>query len=96
MIDLESLNNWSDMLVDRDVITLLQAIWAVMYQQIANQAPVHSLINVEMNLYKFRQMENMSNAVYLEKLKGLIEVYEHASSEPGMSQQCIAHFMNLD
>ena len=84
------------MLANRDVIALLQAIWVVMYQCITNQALVHSLIDAETNLHKFRQTENMSNAVYLEKLKGLIEVYEHAGGEPGMSQQCIADFTNLD
>ena len=58
------------MLANRDVITLLQAIQVAMYQHITNQAPVHSLINAEMNLHKFRQTENMSNASLSGEVEG--------------------------
>jgi hypothetical protein len=52
-----------------------------MYEQGTNQAPVHSIIKVELALYSFKQTEGMSNAVYLEKMKSVIEVYEHASGK---------------
>ena len=33
---------------------------------------------------RFRQSERMSNSDYLEKLRDLVEVYEHLSGEPGI------------
>ena len=35
---------------------------------------------------RFRQSERMSNSDYLEKLRDLVEVYEHLGSEPGTSK----------
>ena len=35
---------------------------------------------------RFRQSERMSNSDYLEKLRDLVEVYEHLSGEPGISK----------
>ena len=92
---LESLDNWNDMLQDKDLIELLREIRTAMCQRVTNQAPAHSLIDAETNLHKFRQTENMSNTAYLEKLKSLVEVYEHAGGEPGMTQQRVANFTDL-
>ena len=66
-----------------------------MYQQAANQAPVHSLLEAEAALHKFRQTKNMSNVTYLEKVKSLIEVYEHAGGEPGTNAQHVIEFTDL-
>ena len=35
---------------------------------------------------RFRQSERMSNSDYLEKLRDLVEVYEHLGGEPGTSK----------
>ena len=34
----------------------------------------------------FQQSERMSNSDYLEKLRDLVEVYEHLGGEPGTSK----------
>ena len=80
---------------DKDVLALLHLVCASMCQQTTNQAPVHSLIEAEAALHKFRQTENMSNTTCLEKLKSLIEVCEHAGAEPGATPQRVADHTDL-
>jgi len=93
---LKALDAWSNIVTTKDVIELLREIRMAMCQQTTNQAPVHSLIDAESALHKFRQTENMSNAACLEKSKGLIEVCEHARGEPGTSAQQVADFTDMD
>ena len=92
---LEGSPTWGTIMSTKDLIALLRLIRASMYQQAANQAPVHSLLEAEAALHKFRQTENMSNATYLEKVKSLIEVYEHAGGEPGTNAQRVIEFTDL-
>ena len=47
---------------------------------------MHALIDAETTLMRFCQSERMSNSDYLEKLRDLVEVYEHLSGEPGTSK----------
>ena len=42
-----------------------------------------ALIEAEITLMHFRQSERMSNSDYQEKLRDLVEVYEHLNGEPG-------------
>ena len=46
----------------------------------------HALIEAEITLMHFCQSERMSNSDYLEKLRDLVEVYEHLGGEPGTSK----------
>ena len=79
-----------------DVISLLRLIQNSMYEQTANQAPVHSLVKAEGQLHSLHQTEHMSNTAFFEKAKSLMEVCEHAGREPGASQARINQFTVMD
>ena len=45
-----------------------------------------ALQDTELSLYTFRQGETMTNGIYLEKYKGLIEHDEHYGGQPGLQE----------
>ena len=57
-----------------------------LYQRATRRQETHALIEAETTLMRFRQSECMSNSDYLEKLRDLVEVYEHLGGEPGTSK----------
>ena len=61
-------------------LQLLTMIRQSLYSGATTRKDVHSLINTESDLHKFKQSEGMSNSDYHEKLKGLIEIYEFQDS----------------
>ena len=53
----------------------------------------HAYIDAEYTLVSFRQPERMSNSAYLEKLKSLVEVFEHLGGEPGTSAARVQQYL---
>ena len=51
-----------------------------------SQKDTHALIDTELALHCFKQMEQMSNPELHEKLHEFIEVYDHLGGEPWMSR----------
>ena len=69
-----------------NALGLLCLIQQSLYQRATRRQETHTLIEAEIALMHFRQSERMSNSNYLEKLRDLVEVYEHLSGEPGTSK----------
>ena len=76
----ESINNASN------PITLLRTIQQSLYHHATRRKDTHALLEAELALHKFQQTKRMSNSNYLEKLRELVEVYEHLGGEPGCSE----------
>ena len=70
-------NNWPSVNGSSNPLELLRLIRQLLLTGATTRKDVHALIDAESALYKFRQSKLMPNSEYLEKLKGLIEVYEH-------------------
>ena len=60
-----------------DVLQLLILIRQSLYNRATTRQATHAFIEAEMELFKFKQSESMSNSEYMEKLKGLVEVRLH-------------------
>ena len=87
--DWEAINNTSN------PIALLRIIRQSLYHRATHRKDTHALLEAELTLQKFRQTEQMSNSDYLEKLRELVEVYEHLGGEPGCSDSRInAHLID--
>ena len=69
-----------------NALGLLRLIRQSLYQRATRRQETHALIEAETSLMRFRQSERMSNSDYLEKLRDLVEVYEHLGWEPGVSK----------
>ena len=80
---IEAASNWPSVNGSSDPLELLRLIRQSLFTGATTRKDVHALIDAESALYRFRQSERMTNSEYLEKLKGLIEVYEHFGGEPG-------------
>ena len=76
----ESINNASN------PIALLRTIRQSLYHRATRRKDTHALLEAELALHKFRQTERMSNSDYLEKMRELVEVYEHLGGKPGCSE----------
>ena len=60
-----------------------------LYHRATRRKDTHALLEAKLALHKFRPTEQMSNSDYLEKLRELVEVYEHLGGEPGCSDSRI-------
>ena len=84
---IEAATSWNTVNASSDPMGLLSLIRQSLFTGATTRKNVHALIDAEMALYKFKQGERMSNSKFLEKLKGLVEVYEHFGGEPGTNSQ---------
>ena len=74
---------WETVNTSLNVLDLLRLIRQSLYQRATRRQETHALIEAEITLMRFRQSERMSNSDYLEKLRDLVEVYEHLGGEHG-------------
>lgn len=86
---IEASSDWADINSKSDAIRLLTLIRQSLYQRATHRQNTHTLIEAETALLKFHQNKRMSNSDYLERLRELIEVYEHLGGEPGVSKSRI-------
>ena len=83
---IEAHEHWDAVNTSSNALGLLRLIRQSLYQRATRRQETHALIEAEITLMRFRQSERMSNSDYLEKLRDLVEVYEHLGSEPGTSK----------
>ena len=94
---IKAVATWETINNNTDIIEFLKLVYVSLYNQATMKKEVHSFINVEAALQCFRQGEQMSNSKYLEKLKRLIEVFEHMGSKPDTSlARVIQHLPNSE
>ena len=65
---------------------LLRLIRQSLFTGATTKKDTEALQDAELSLYTFRQGETMTNDIYLEKYKGLIERYEHHGGQPGLQE----------
>jgi hypothetical protein len=82
---IEAAAGWANINQSSDPMGLLALIRQSLFTGSTTRKGVHALIDAETALYKFKQSDRMTNSEYLEKVKGLVEVYEHFGGEPGVS-----------
>ena len=82
----EAHEQWEPVNSSSNALGLLRLIRQSLYQRATRRQETHALIEAEVTLMRFRQSERMSNSDYLEKLRDLVEVYEHLGGEPGTSK----------
>ena len=83
---IEAHKQWELVNSSSNALGLLRLIRQSLYQRATRRQETHALIEAEVTLMRFRQYERMSNSDYLEKLRDLVEVYEHLGGEPGTSK----------
>ena len=83
---IEAHEHWDTVNTSSNALGLLRLIRQSLYQRATRRQETHALIEAETALMRFRQSEQMSNSDYLEKLRDLVEVYEHLGGEPGTSK----------
>ena len=83
---IEAHEQWEVVNTSSNALGLLRLIRQSLYQRATRRQETHALIEAETALMRFRQSERMSNSDYLEKLRDLVEVYEHLGGEPGTSK----------
>ena len=83
---IEASDEWDSVNNASNPIALLRIIWQLLYHRATRRKDTHALLEAELALHKFRQTEWMSNSDDLEKLRELVEVYEHLGGEPGCSE----------
>ena len=83
---IEAHEHWNAVNTSSNALGLLRLIRQSLYQRATRRQETHALIEAETALMRFRQSERMSNSDYLEKLRDLVEVYEHLGGEPGTSK----------
>ena len=83
---IEAHEHWETVNTSSNALGLLRLIRQSLYQRATRRQETHALIEAETALMRFRQSERMSNSDYLEKLRDLVEVYEHLGGEPGISK----------
>ena len=94
---LKAHDDWATVNQSSNALGLLRLIRQSLYQWATRRKDTHALIEVETALMRFRQSECMSNSDYLEKLRDLVEVYEHLGGDPGTSSARInARVMDLE
>ena len=90
---IEAHEQWESVNTSSNALGLLSLIRQSLYQRATRRQETHALIEAEMTLMRFRQSERMSNSDYLEKLRDLVEVYEHLGGEPGTSKARVDTFL---
>ena len=83
---IEAHEQWESVNTSSNALGLLRLIRQSVYQRTTRRHETHALIDAETTLMRFRQSERMSNSDYMEKLRDLVEVYEHLGGEPGTSK----------
>ena len=83
---IEAHEQWEPVNTSSNALGLLRLIRQSLYQRATRRQETHALIEAETNLMRFRQSERMSNSDYLEKLRDLVEVYDHLGGEPGTTK----------
>ena len=83
---IEAHEQWESVNTSSNALGLLRLIRQSLYQRATRRQETHALIEAETTLMRFRQSERMSNSDYLEKLRDLVEVYEHLRGEPSTSK----------
>ena len=83
---IEAHKQWEAVNTSSNALGLLRLIRQSLYQRATRRQETHALIEAETTLMQFHQSERMSNSDYLEKLRDLVEVYEHLGSKPGTSK----------
>ena len=83
---IEAHEHWETVNTSSNALGLLRLIRQSLYQRATRRQETHALIEAETVLMRFHQSERMSNSDYLEKLRDLVEVYEHLGGEPGISK----------
>ena len=86
---IEALDDWESISNASNPIVLIRTIQQSLYHRATCWKDTHALLEAEVALHKFRQTKRMSNSDYLEKLRELVEVYEHLGGEPGCSDNRI-------
>lgn len=84
----DAINNRSD------PISLLTLICQAMFTQTSTGQSTHTYVVAEIALARFKQGDRMTLHDYFERLKGLIEVYEHVGGEPGVSRARVVQYLN--
>ena len=74
---MEAHEHWDAVDISSNALGLLRLIRQSLYQRATRRQETHAPIKAETTLMRFRQSERMSNSDYLEKLRDLVEVYEH-------------------
>ena len=90
---IEAHEQWESVNTSSNALGLPRLIRQSLYQQATRRQGTHALIEAETTLMRFRQSERMSNSDYLEKLRDLVEVYEHLGGEPGTSKARVDTFL---
>ena len=94
---IEAAATWEAINEGSDTMGLLRIIRQSLFSGATTRKNVHSKIDAATALYKFKQGDQMTNSEYLEKLKGLVEVFEHFGGQPGIEQDRIdAHITAAD
>ena len=94
---IEAHEQWESVNTSSNALGLLRLIRQSVYQRATRRHETHALIDAETTLMRFRQSERMSNSDYLEKLRDLVEVYEHLGGEPGTSKARVdSHLIDPD
>ena len=86
--------SWRTVNDNSDLMGLLRLVRESLYTGATTRHPIHSLQEAEEALMSFRQGDNMSNHVYYEKFKGLVERYEHHGGQPGQINARIQHYLD--
>ena len=86
--------SWRTVNDNSDLMGLLRLVRESLYTGATTRHPIHSLQEAEEALMSFRQGDNMSNHVYYEKFKGLVERYEHHGGRPGQINSRIQHYLD--
>jgi hypothetical protein len=89
---LEASPDWPNINTSSDVLELLKLIQKSMYTKATNHHPTHAFYEADIALGKFCQGKDMFNSDFLEKFKSLIDIFIHASGDPGCSSARYRNF----
>ena len=78
--------SWTVLKANTNIMGLLRLIRQSLFKGATTKKNTEALQDAELSLYTFRQGETMTNGIYLEKYKGLIERYKHDGGQPGLQE----------
>ena len=78
--------SWTVLKANTNDMGLLRLIQQSLFTGTTAKKDTEALQDAELSLYTFHQGETMTNSIYLEKYKGLIECYKHHGGQPGLQE----------
>ena len=87
---MEASPDWEAIDRDSDTLELLKLIQKSLCNQATTKKELHAQTEAETAFHRFTQGRHMTNSDYLDKFKGLTEVWKHLGGKPGVNDANIA------